>query len=271
MAPADVQRIGEELHAVRAHVQRHRQGQAGMDARGRRVQRQLADRDGHATGTLVAQAQDPLVVRDHDQADLVPRGVAQDLRHAAHVVRGDPDAARPAVEVAELLACPAHGGRVDDRQQLFEVVQQDPVEQGLVPVLEGRQADVLLEVVLLVADMLKLQGNLLLDLHHSGRQQAAEAERVPFVVRERRVLVEDRVGQQCHAPQRDRRRTGPASQGVQHRVRQDVGVAPRRCGRHREDHAGGLPGRRTGPPQRDALTVRVGVGCRARISVRRSP
>ena len=45
VAPADVQRIGEQRLAVGAHVQRDRQRQPGMDAGRGRVQRELADRD----------------------------------------------------------------------------------------------------------------------------------------------------------------------------------------------------------------------------------
>jgi len=39
----------------------------------------FADRDAHAPGALVTQAQDPLVVRDDDQADLVTGRVPEDL------------------------------------------------------------------------------------------------------------------------------------------------------------------------------------------------
>ena len=209
MAPADVQRVVEQRLAVRADVERHGQRQRRVDARRRRVEGELADRDAHPAGALVAEAEDALVVGDDDEPDLVARGVAQDLGHAVDVVGRDPDAARAAVEVAELLAGTPHGGRVDDREQLLEVVPEHAVEQGLVAVLERRQADVPLEVVGLVADVLQLEADLLVDVHDARRQEAAQAERVALLVGERGVLVEHRVGEQGEAAQEDRRRSGP--------------------------------------------------------------
>ena len=67
------------------------------------------------------------------------------------------DAAGPADDVAELLAGAPHRGRVDDRQELLEVLGEEPVEERRVAVLERRQADVLLEVVVLAAEVLELE------------------------------------------------------------------------------------------------------------------
>ena len=184
VAPADVQRVGEELLAVRAHVQRHGQGQAWVDPGGRRVERQLADRDAHPARTLVAEAEDPLVVGDDDQPDLVAGGMAEDLGHVVDVVGRDPDAARTAVEVAELLARAPDGRGVDDRQQLLEVVAEDAVEQCLVAVLERREADVPLEVVALAPDVLELEADLLVDVDDARRQEPTEAERVALLLGE---------------------------------------------------------------------------------------
>ena len=174
--PAHVQRIHEELHAVRADVQRDREREPRVDAGRGGVQRELAHGDRHAAGSLVAQAEDPLVVGDDDQPDLVERGVAQDLGHAVDVVRRDPDAARTAPQVAEVLARTADGGRVDDREQLLEVVQQHAVEEGLVAVMQGRQADVALEVVRLAPDVLELQRDLVVDVHDARREEAPQPQ-----------------------------------------------------------------------------------------------
>ena len=54
-----------------------------------RVQRELADRDGHAAGALVAEPEDPLVVGDDDEPDVLERALAQEL--------GDPVDGRPGV------------------------------------------------------------------------------------------------------------------------------------------------------------------------------
>ena len=83
---AEVQRIGEEERVVRADVQGHRQRQRRMDAGGGRVERQLADRDRHPARALVAEPEDPLVVGDDDQPDVVVRAVAEDLGDPVDIV-----------------------------------------------------------------------------------------------------------------------------------------------------------------------------------------
>ena len=89
-AMADVQRILEERRVVGADVERDRQRQRGMDAACRRVQGELADRDGHAAGALVAEAEDALVVGDDDEPHVLVRTVAQELRDPVAVGRRDP-------------------------------------------------------------------------------------------------------------------------------------------------------------------------------------
>ena len=185
---------------IRAHVERHGQGHGRIQARGRGVQRQLADRDGHAARALIAQAQDALVVSDHDQAHVgAVGGLAQNALHAADVIWRQPDAARPAQDVAELLAGAAHGGRVHDRHELFEVLRQQPVEERLVAVLERGQTDVLLEVVGLAADVLELERDLLLDRRHARGQQPTHFERVALRLCEGGVLVEQPMTHQLAA------------------------------------------------------------------------
>ena len=58
---------------VGSHVQRDGQTLAGLDAGQRGVQGELADRNAHALGPQVAQAQDPLPVRDNHRPDVVLR------------------------------------------------------------------------------------------------------------------------------------------------------------------------------------------------------
>ena len=188
---ADIERVVAQRAVVGPHVERHGQGHRGMDARGRRVQRELADRDGHAARALVAQPEDALVVRDDDEPDVAERRRLQDGRDPLDIGRGDPDAARPPHDVAELLARPPDRRRVDDRQELLEVLGQHPVEERGVAVLEGGQADVLLEVVGLAPDVLDLEGDLLLDREDPVGQEAAQAELDPLLLAEREVLGEE--------------------------------------------------------------------------------
>ena len=177
---ADVQRVLEEGRIVGPDVERDRQGDGRMDP-ARRVQGELADRDGHPAGALVAQAEDPLVVGDDDEPDVDVRALAEELRDPVAVGRGDPRPARPADDVAELLARPADRRRVDDRQELLEVLGDDAVEQRRVAILERGQPDVALERVVLAPQVLELELDLLVDGQDAIRQEAREAgtRRVP--------------------------------------------------------------------------------------------
>ena len=222
-AMADVQRVGEQRRVVRPDVERDRQGQGRVDAAGRRVQRELADRDGHPAGALVAEAQDPLVVGDDDEPDVLVRALAQELRDPVAVGRRDPRPAGPPDDVAELLARPPDGRRVDDRQELVEVLGQQPVEQRRVAVLERGQPDVLLERVVLAPEVLELEVDLLLDRQDPVRQQAAQPERVPFDVGEGQVLGQQPAAEERRSGERDRR---PADRPRWRRTGRGVGRIP---------------------------------------------
>ena len=150
----------------------------------------LPDRDPHPAGPLVAEAQDALVVGDDDQADVVA-GRAKDVVDPADVVGRDPDAARTPEDVAELLTRETDGRRVDDRQELLEIVDEEAVEQGLVAVVECGEADIPLEVIALAPDVLQFPGDLLVERRHSRWQQTVEAKGVALAGREGRALVEE--------------------------------------------------------------------------------
>ena len=52
---------------------------AGCDAGAGGVERELADRDAHAAGALVAEPEDALAVAHHDHLDLVEARMGEDL------------------------------------------------------------------------------------------------------------------------------------------------------------------------------------------------
>ena len=107
--------------------------------------------------------------------------------------RRDPQAAGAAEDLAVHLAGPAHGGGVDDGQELLEVVDEDAIEEVLVAVLEGSEADVPLERVLLPRDVPVDPERLLLHGAHRFGQQPDEAEGLPLLEGEGGALVVHRV------------------------------------------------------------------------------
>ncbi len=116
------------------------------------------------------------------------------------------------------------GRRVHDREQLLQVLGEHPVEERGVAVLQRRQADVLLEGVVLAPQALELERDLLLDGHHAVGQQAAKLEGLALIGAEGEVLGEEPIGQQGRAVERNPRRA-PGDDGVvgrwqrAHRVR----------------------------------------------------
>ena len=96
MPPADVERVGESRLVVGADVEQDRQRRRGMDAGAGRVERELADRDPHAAGALIAEAEDALAVADDDHLDRVEARIRENLLDAIAV--------RPAEEQAARLA-----------------------------------------------------------------------------------------------------------------------------------------------------------------------
>ncbi len=187
-SPPEVERIVQEGHVVRAHVEADRKGLPRWDPRTRGVEGELAHRDSHAPRTLVAQAEDSLVVGDHDEADVVEGCVAQHLTDAPPMPRGNPKPAAAAEDVTPLLTGSADRGRVDDGQELLEVVDDQTVEEPLVAVLKCRQADVLLQGVGLAGDVLVDPLLLLLDRARVVGQKPFEAKGQALLFGEGRAL-----------------------------------------------------------------------------------
>ena len=145
--PAEVFRVLQPLRVVGPDVQDDRQRPLGADSPDERVERQLPDRDAEASGALVADAEDPLAIGDDDHVDLWVGTILQERRNrVAQRVRNE-QAPRTPVDVAELLTCQRDDRRVDHGRHLLDVIEEQPVEEDFVGVLESAQIDVALQVV----------------------------------------------------------------------------------------------------------------------------
>ncbi len=231
-----VQRIVDQLLSVRAHVESHRQTARRVDSGARRVESELADRNAHAVRAEVAEPEDALAIGHHDHPDVLVRPVAEQLAHPAPVVARDEHPTRPAEDVTVLLAGAADGRGVDQRHQLFEMIDHHAVEQRLVPVLQTHQIAILLERTCLLADVLHHAAHLVALGLESRRQKAAQTEGVTFGGVESGSLVELRVVEKldtCRTAAWIRARhrkpprsdpANPAGDGVQHIAGEQVGV-----------------------------------------------
>ena len=133
--PADILRIVQMRAAVGADVENDRQSGRRMQPGARRVERKLADRNAHAAGALVAEAEDALAVADDDGLDAIEARIGEDAANILLVRIAQKQAARLAKDAGELLAAEPDRRRIDDRHHLFDVARQQCVKQGLVAVL----------------------------------------------------------------------------------------------------------------------------------------
>ena len=206
VGPAQIQVVVEQRLVVRAHVQADGQGMARIDARRSGIDGDLADRDAHAACTLVAQAQNALIVRDDDEPHVLARPVAQHLIDAAAMLRRDPEPPRPTEDVAELLAGAAHRRGVDDGEKFLQVLAQHVMEQVLVAVLERGEPDVALERIGLAREVLVDAPRLLLERVDRRGQETLETEGQPLLPGEGGALVVERVPKDLGTGVRDLRR-----------------------------------------------------------------
>ena len=191
-------RIVEQRRVVGAYVEAHRQRQRGVQPCRGGVERQLAGRYAHAAGAEVAKSQNPLVVGHHDQPD-IGLDLTKHLDDAATVLWGNPTPTTAPEDVAEVAAGQTDRRRVDDRHQLVETINQEPVEQGLVPILKVGELDVLAERMLGVLERLDLARQLLFDVDQPGWEQTFEAQLSPFARRECRAFVDQRIAEHIAA------------------------------------------------------------------------
>ena len=90
----------------------------------------------------------------------------------------------------------AHGGGVDDGHHLGEMIHHRAIEEGLVPVLQAGQVDVLIQRAALAVKIVENPLLLLRRREHPGRQQSPEAECVTLCFGEGGALVAAGIVQQ---------------------------------------------------------------------------
>jgi hypothetical protein len=201
MMPAQVLRIPQAFEVVRPHVEDDREGAVRADAADQGVEGQLADGDGQPPGPLVSDAEDALAVRDDDDVHLTVGPVPEKLGNRVAERIGDEHPSRAPVDVTELLAGLCHHRGVDDGCHLLHVLEQQPVEEHLVGVLQGTQVDVPLQVVALPLVGTIGPAHLLGEGFQLGREEPVEAEPDPLLLGEGGALVEQLVVQQVHSGQ----------------------------------------------------------------------
>ena len=204
-AQTEIERIGAKRVVGRADVEQHRQQAARRHRRAGGVELQLADRDAHAVGADVAEAQDTPARGNANEAHVLLGPIAQHLGDAALHFAGYVKAARTAIDVAESEAGVGDGRVIEDRYEARRVGHHGAVEQRLVPVRQADQIDIALKIAGLRVEVLHHALDLPVQGFHRMRKQAFQPVLAALLQSERRPFVANGVIQQRKTPQAMRR------------------------------------------------------------------
>lgn len=222
VAGANVERVREQRLVVGAKVELDRQRVRRVEAAAGHVERDLADRDAHAVGALVAEAENAPAIGHDDDVDVGHGHVVEDLPHAPLVRGRDEDALGPAPELAEADAGLADRRRVDDRQALDQVVRDKLVEERRRILLELAQPEVLGDRRRHLIELALAARQLQLDRLDRGGQQADERVRLAVERREGGATVADGVAE--HVPAGVAEQRGGDEEEREHRARSADGA-----------------------------------------------
>ena len=143
--PADIDRIIEQSVIVSAHIKQDRQAVFRRNPGQRGIERHFADGNSQPARALVSQSENALSVAHHDAAYIVIARVSEYLLDAILVGIAEEHPTRFAPYLAETLASFAYHRRIDNRQQLFNIVRNERVEKRLIVILQIAHQAVLAE------------------------------------------------------------------------------------------------------------------------------
>ena len=199
---AGIERIAEQLRAVGAHIQGHRQHPLRVETGAEGVHRQLALADVDAAHPLIADAEDPLRIGDQHHVDRALQAVTQHLGQPPLLIGAEEHPFhRRAVAAAEALDHRPHRGGVDDRQHRLEVIRQKAVKQHQIAAAQTIHQGMALQRPLQRAELLPHPLHLQLQAFHLLRQQPLQPQGAALGGREGRALVQPGIPQQGCTPQ----------------------------------------------------------------------
>ena len=95
----------------------------------------------------VTEAEYAFAVSHDDRSHVRSRPVAENLAHATAIVGRNEHAPRAPEYLPVRLAGTTDGRGIEDRHELFDVIDNHAEEKRLVAIMQGRKVDVLLEIV----------------------------------------------------------------------------------------------------------------------------
>ena len=228
LAQAHVKGIGQVGLVVGAGIEIDGQQALGRHTGRGGVELQLADRDAHAVGAEIAEAEDAAAVGHADEAHILLGPVAQYLLHLALLGDREIHAQGAPQNVVEIQAGVADCGVVDDLQEPCRIRHQRAVEQRFIAVEQAHQVDEAVEIGGFLGQLLHHAAELGFEGFGDLGHQAGEAQGFPFSGGEAGALVEGGIVQEFH----------PALVGVGHGWCVGEGGGERRSRTERDNASG---------------------------------
>ena len=168
-----------------------------MNSSGGGVEREFADWNAHPSNAEIAKSKDAFVICHHDQSRLTATcRVVEELRDATLIIWCHPCAARAPPDLAPALARLTNCRRVHNREELLHVLCEQSVEERLIPILQRSKTDVALKWILLPANLLQLDSDLLFKRKDGCREESVEPKESALILGKRRVLIQRGAAQQ---------------------------------------------------------------------------
>ena len=120
----------------------------------------------------------------------------QKFRDSKLIVWCHPCATRASPDLTPTLARLTNRWRVHNREELLHVLCEQPVEERLISILQRSKTDVALKWILLPANLLQLDGDLLFKGEDGCREESVEPKKSALFLGKRRVLIQRGAAQQ---------------------------------------------------------------------------
>jgi hypothetical protein len=163
------------------------------------VELKLSDRNSHAVGAEVAEAEDAPGVGHADDAHVLERPVAQHLLHMTAPRDRQVHAPRAPEDVAKLQAHFADRRVIDNRKEPRGVRHDRSVEERLVVIKEVDEIDISVEIGCLVPELLHDPAKLKVLRFRRVRHQSHKAQRLSLVLGEGGGFIERRIVEKIYA------------------------------------------------------------------------
>ncbi|EKD39201.1 MAG: hypothetical protein ACD_75C00476G0001 [uncultured bacterium] len=193
---ADIQGVVEQYFVVGADIDGNRQAERRMNPATGGVEGEFANRNPHAVGAQIAEAENTLAIGNDNYADILPMPVAKKIADAAFIFRGNVDTAGPAEDMSVLETCQTYRRGIDNWHQFFDIIDKNPIKKRFVAILQAGEKNVTLHIRGFLAKIPQYPLNLFIQAVDPGRQQPTQSECITLLFGKGGTLIECRIPDQ---------------------------------------------------------------------------